>query len=139
MLTLRVSYQDLTLEWGKGVLRAEKSKTNKMDQITLDHKSVRTIKLPSYICILLKMFNISGEHGKGTLLTKGCRANRVQLGFCYLGRRPLERQWMVLHRKLGCLGHGDSQRLPGFSWLCIKGKISCFFKRYALDSLFFPV
>lgn len=50
--------------------KGRKVKTNKMDRIPLDQKSVRAIKLPSYVCVLLKMFIISDGHGKGTLLTK---------------------------------------------------------------------
>lgn len=41
-----------------------------MDRIPLDQKSVRAIKQPSYVYVLLKTFIISDGHGKGTVLTK---------------------------------------------------------------------
>lgn len=62
----------------KGFRKRRKVQTSKMDRIPLNQKSVRTVKPPSYTCVLLKMFVISGGHGEGMFLTNSYRAEQIE-------------------------------------------------------------
>lgn len=67
---------------------------------------------------------------------------RIQLGFCCLGKEPVEGPAPQAGLPGAVWPPGlpeDSQGQPGLSWLCMKGKIGCLLKRHALDSLLFPV
>lgn len=64
--------------------KGRKVKTSKMGRIPLDQKSVRAVKLPSCICVLLKMCQVDMERNCSN---QDCR---IQLGFCCLGKTPSE-------------------------------------------------
>ena len=71
----------------------------------------------TFICVSLSVFNISGGYGKGAVLTKSCRAYRIQFGFCCLGNGPLGQCWRALYQKLGCLGRCGPEGSQRWLWL----------------------
>ena len=73
----------------------------------------------TFICVLLAVFNISGGYGKRAVLTKSCRAYRIQLGFCCLGNGLLAQRWRALYQKLGCLGRCGLEGSQRWLWLLL--------------------